>query len=266
MFGKSDNRLPLRIAALAVFTTGGLAGCAKTEPLHVFVLAGQSNMAGRAVVEEIDRTPHPRVYALDAQDEWVLAVEPLHFDKPERAGVGPGLAFAREIADQNPHIRVGLVPTAVGGSGIQAWTPGGYHEPTGLHPWDDAVRRLQVAARNGEVKAILWHQGEGDSAAELAPLYEDRLHDLIRRFREVTGDDNLPFIVGQLGQFKDWSKGRKIVNAAHERVPATVSNTGFVSSDGLTDKGDGTHFDAPSARELGRRYAQVYFELEATTR
>ena len=85
MFRKSDNRVLPRIAALVVLATGGLAGCATTDPLHIFVLAGQSNMSGRGEVEEIDRTPHPRVYALNAQDEWVLAVEPLHFDKPRRA-------------------------------------------------------------------------------------------------------------------------------------------------------------------------------------
>ena len=222
-------------------------------------------MSGRGVVEEIDRTPHPRVLVLNEDGEWELATEPLHFDKPKRAGVGPGLAFAKEVADRNPDIRVGLVPTAVGGSRIQAWTPGGFHESTGLYPWDDAVRRLRVAMNSGELKAILWHQGEGDSAAERAPLYEARLHDLISRFRDVAGDDDLPFIVGQLGQFKDWSEGRKTVNAVHEGVPATIANTKFVSSDGLTDKGDGTHFDAASARELGRRYAEAYADIQQST-
>lgn len=258
----SDNKTSQLIAALVVLATGGLGGCATTDPLHVFVLAGQSNMSGRGEVGEIDRTPHPRVFVLNQDDEWVIATEPLHFDKPKIVGVGPGLAFAKKVADQNPSIRVGLVPTAVGGSPIETWTTGAIHESTGLRPWDDAVRRLQVAKHRGEIKAILWHQGEGDSGAQRAPLYEDRLHDLIGRFREVAGDDELLFLVGQLGQFNEWSEGRKIVNAVHETVPATVPYTGFVSSDGLTDKGDGSHFDAASARELGRRYAQAYFNLK----
>lgn len=236
-----------------------------TLPMHVFLLAGQSNMAGRGAVGEVDRTPHPRVHTLNKEDKWVIAVDPIHFDKPARAGTGPGLAFGKAIAEQNPDIRVGLVPTAVGGSPIEAWTPGGYHEQTGLHPWDDALRRLQVALRSGEIKAILWHQGESDARAERAPLYEARLHDLVRRFREVAGNDDLPFIVGQLGQFKEWSEGRQLVNAVHENVPNKIANTKFVPSDGLTDKGDGTHFDAPSARELGRRYAEAYADILQTT-
>ena len=233
-------------------------------PMHVFLLAGQSNMAGRGEVGETDRTPHPRVYALNRENHWEIAVDPIHFDKPARAGTGPGLAFAKAIAEANPGIRVGLVPTAVGGSPIQTWTPGGYHEQTGLHPWDDAILRLRAAMQAGELKAILWHQGESDSRAERAPLYEERLHDLVRRFRDVAGDAELPFIVGQLGQFKDWSEEKQVVNAVHENMPTSVPYTGFVSSDGLTDN-DGTHFDAASARELGRRYAQAYADIQRTT-
>ena len=251
-----------KLGVLTAILSICLGACSTTKPLHVFVLAGQSNMSGRGEVGEIDRTPHPRVFVLNQGEEWDPATEPLHYDKPKIARVGPGLAFAKEVAEKNPDIRVGLVPTAVGGSPIETWTPGGLHEGTGLHPWDDAVHRLRVAMRSGENKAILWHQGEGDSGMQRAPLSEERLQDLIRRFREVAGDDELPFIVGQLGQFKEWSEGRKIVNAVHEGIPATVPNTGFVSSDGLTDKGDGTHFDAASARELGRRYAIAYFDLQ----
>ncbi|TDI77226.1 MAG: sialate O-acetylesterase [Bacteroidetes bacterium] len=254
----------IALIALATFCTSGCSGptgSSALPPMHIFLLAGQSNMAGRGELSEIDRTPHPRVFVLDKNDKWVIATEPLHFDKPKVRGTGPGLAFAKEIAKQNPEIRIGLVPTAVGGSGIETWAPGGYHEKTGLYPWDDAVRRLRVAMQSGELKAILWHQGESDSRPERAPQYEKRLHDLIRRFRNIASDEQLPFIIGQLGQFKEWSDGRQLVNAVHENVPAQIERTRFVSSDGLTDIGDGTHFDARSARELGRRYADAYADI-----
>jgi len=120
--------------------------------------------------------------------------------------------------------------------------------------------------QSGELKAILWHQGESDSGREAASLYEARLHELISRFRNVADDDNLPFIVGQLGQFKEWSDGRQLVNTVHENVATHFARTKFVSSDGLTDTGDGTHFDAPSARELGRRYADAYADILSTAR
>jgi hypothetical protein len=34
-----------------------------------------------------------------------------------------------------------------------------------------------------------------------------------------------------------------------------------VSAEGLTDKGDKTHFDSESCREFGRRYAEAYRKL-----
>ena len=109
----------IALIALASFCVSSLSGSTQLDPMHVFLLAGQSNMAGRGELSEIDRTPHPRVFVLNKNDEWVIATEPLHFDKPEIRGTGPGLAFAKEIAKQNPRFRIGLVPTAVGGSGIE---------------------------------------------------------------------------------------------------------------------------------------------------
>ncbi len=253
------------LAAFCVSSCSGSTGTRASQPMHIFLLAGQSNMAGRGELSEIDRAPHPRVFVLNENDDWLIATEPLHFDKPQIAGVGPGLAFAKEIAQKNSDIRIGLVPVAVGGSTIQTWAPGGYHQQTGIYPWDEAIRRLGIAMQAGELKAILWHQGESDSGPESASLYETRLHDLIRRFRDVADDDLLPVIIGQLGQFKEWSDGRQLVNAAHENVPIIFQRTKFISSDGLNHKGDKTHFDAPSARELGRRYADAYADILLTT-
>ena len=139
-------------------------------------------MAGRGAVEAQDRTPHPRVIALNKDDQWVPAIDPLHFDK-SAAGVGLGRTFGMQIADANPGITVGLIPCAVGGSPIDAWKPGEFYAPTRSHPWDDALRRAKLALKSGVLKGILWHQGESDANDRLAPAYEAKLHDLIKRLR-----------------------------------------------------------------------------------
>jgi hypothetical protein len=46
-------------------------------------------------------------------------------------------------------------------------------------------------------------------------------------------------------------------------VAASVPFTAFVSSDGLASKSDKLHFDAPSLREFGKRYAAAFATLEA---
>jgi hypothetical protein len=230
--------------------------------MDLFLLAGQSNMAGRGDVAAEDRTAHPRVWMFDRAMSWAPAVEPMHFDKPI-AAVGPGRAFGLAIAEARPNTHVGLVPTAVGGSPITSWEPGVRYPETGAYPWDDAVRRMKAAMPQGTLRAILWHQGESDGTDTAAPLYEARLRSLIARFRAEFGSPTLPFIIGQLGRFegKPWTAGYQQVDAAHQRVAADTPNVAFVSSEGLGDKGDQLHFSADAARELGRRYARAYLTV-----
>ena len=230
------------------------------ENLHLFLLAGQSNMAGRGKIDEAQNRPDPRILVLDKAGKWVPARDPLHFDKPGMVGVGIGRTFAQTLLDNNPNITIGLIPCAVGGSAISTWEPGGYHKQTKSHPYDDTIKRLKIARRAGTIKAILWHQGEADSNAQNAPHYQEKLDVVISRLRDAAGAADIPFIVGQLGQFegKPWNEHRKQVDAAHRSLPDRIPATAFVSSDGLTDKGDRTHFSADSYRELGRRYADAF--------
>ena len=232
------------------------------ENFHLFLLAGQSNMAGRGRVAEEDRRPHPRVLALGKDGKWKPAVDPLHWDKSV-AGVGLGRSFAIAIAEANPDITVGLIPAACGGSPITSWEPGGYHGQTKSHPYDDAIARAKTAVQDGTLKGILWHQGESDSKPEAASKYEQRQTQLIARFRKDLAAPELPFIIGQLGQFpkRPWNDARKLVDAAHQEVAKEDSHAGFVSSDELTAKSDNTHFDTPSLKEFGRRYAEAYLRL-----
>ena len=124
------------------------------ESFQLFLLAGQSNMAGRGKVEAADLTPTPGVLMFDRAQTWVPAVDPMHFDKPI-AGVGLGRTFAASVLAATPGVTVGLIPTAVGGTRIDLWQPGMYDEATRTQPWDDAIARASVALRAGTLKAIL---------------------------------------------------------------------------------------------------------------
>jgi hypothetical protein len=235
------------------------------DKFHLFLLAGQSNMAGRGKVAQEDTTIHPRVLTLNKDKQWAPAQDPIHFDKTI-AGVGLGRTFAMTLADRDPSITIGLIPCAAGGSPISSWEPGGYHSQTRSHPYDDALKRTKIAMQRGTLKAILWHQGESDSLPELASVYEEKLHELIARFRTEFQTPDVPFIVGQLGRFPDrpWDDATELVNAVHESVPDKVKKTAFVASTGLAHKGDKVHFDAKSLREFGNRYAEAYLALVET--
>lgn len=227
---------------------------------HLFLLAGQSNMAGRGRLDDEAVRAHPRVLMLDQSGQWVPAIDPMHFDKPKLVGVGLGKTFGTDYAERYPDVTVGLIPCAVGGSPIAAWEPGGFHEQTGRHPYDDAIPRVKLAMESGVLKGILWHQGESDSTTARAGVYEQKLDALVARFRNELAAEKVPLVVGQLGQFDErpWNDARKLVDSAHRRLPTRVPNTAFVSSDSLTHKGDQTHFDTKSYRVLGHRFFQAY--------
>ncbi len=252
------------LAALAPARAQAPALPAK-ENFHLFLLVGQSNMAGRGELTADDTIPHPRVLMLNQAGQWVPAVDPLHFDKPKMVGVGLGRTFAAVVAAAQPGVTIGLVPCAVGGSPIASWRPGEYYQPTQSHPWDDAIRRAHLALAAGTLKGILWHQGESDSNRELAPVYEAKLHDLVARFRAELRAPAAPFLAGQMGVFPDspWNEFKRVIDAAHRSLPAQVPHTAFVAADGLGHKGDKVHFSAEAYREFGRRYAAACLKLAA---
>lgn len=257
-------RRPLVLAACL------LAGTVFAEPtqlppkenFHLFLLIGQSNMAGRGTVETQDWLSDPRVLALNKAGEWVPAVDPIHFDK-RIAGVGLGRTFGLEVAAATPGVTIGLIPCAVGGTSIDKWQPGAFDKTTKTYPWDDALRRAKQALSDGTLKGVLWHQGESDAKRDLAPAYPAKLDALIARLRTELAAPAVPFIAGQIGQFagKPWDQFQQQFDDLLRELPARVPWTAYVSAEGLTDRGDLLHFDAASARELGKRYAAAYLKM-----
>ena len=223
---------------------------AETVPasMKIFLLIGQSNMAGRGVVEAEDKVPHPRVFMLTKELAWIPAVDPMHFDKPERIGTGLGKTFGAVLAEADPEATIGLVPAAFGGSSLEEWSPGSLH-------YVNAVTRTKEALKRGQLAGILWHQGESDSAPEKAATYAHRFARMIAQLRTDLNAEYVPLLVGETGRFREDGAA---INAVLATVPSQVPPSAFVPADGLTDMGDKLHFDSPSLREFGRRYARAW--------
>ena len=93
----------------------------------------------------------------------------------------------------------------------------------------------------------------------------DRFMEMITSMRRDLGMGDIPVIIGELSELIDPKYNRSeylgMMNENFAEIARRIPNCGVVSSKGLVLKEDGLHFDAPSLREFGKRYFEVYTVL-----
>jgi len=233
------------------------------DNFHIYLLLGQSNMAGRGKIEGLDTIVHPRVFMLNQDTNWVLAKNPIHFDKPKYVGTGLGLTFGIEMAKQDSNVTIGLIPCAKGGSSIDNWINGSFHEGTKSYPYDEAIVRIKKGMKKGVVKGILWHQGESDCSVKSVQLYEAKFLALKDSMEKDLKLISIPIVIGEVGHFLyDKRPSAEDLNKVFEKISGNNSCIGLVKSDSLNHKGDKLHFNSNSYRLLGLRYANEMIRVQ----
>jgi hypothetical protein len=241
-----------------------------TTHLDLWLLCGQSNMKGRGFMPE-DPKNDPRIVMMHKMDDqWYLARHPLHltgdaktFQGNDNAGVGPGLAFAEVLAEQDKTAAIGLVPCAVGGSTIKLWLKG-------AKLYEDALRRAKLALQTttpvkARLRGILWLQGEANANAEELPMHTERLRIMIEAFRTDLEQPDLPFIACTIGEMQPEPRlsDLKSMNDIQLALPKTVPHTACVDARDLkTHIGDSVHFDTAAQNEIGKRFAAKLAEMQ----
>lgn len=227
------------------------------KPMDLFLLIGQSNMAGRGDI--VDFTSVENVYSFDENNNWTVAKHPLHYDKKSLVGVGPGLEFARNIySKRGEKTPIGLIPSAVGGSKIVEWG-----EESTLYI--ASLNKMKLALGSGSLKAILWMQGESDSNDEVASFnYGNSLIDLIKNYRKYLKNEHIPFFICEIPEFlipKEYPYV-KIINNEIERIQTELSNVFLIKNNNWKHIGDSLHLDTESANLLGKEIANKYLEFK----
>jgi hypothetical protein len=226
----------------------------------VFIMAGQSNMAGRGQVEPNDTIPNQRILSINAKGELILAKEPLSLYEPSMKGLDCGLSFGRELLQHIPDsISVLIIPTAVGGSVIDQWIGDSLHREVKL--FSNFRQKVAIAKSYGEIKGLLWHQGESDAKEKLVKTYSKKLNVLFKKFRTTIENDKLPILTGKIGTFTAENKFQNAINAAIVKNAKKDKYTFLIETQDFKDKGDKLHFDANSLRIMGERFAQKYIEI-----
>lgn len=117
--------------------------------LNSFLLIGQSNMAGRGPLNEVEPIINHEILMFRS-GQWRVAEEPVHNDKPDLAGVGLCMSFA-ETLQKRFNKQIGLIPGAVGGTSLDEWQKGGelYSNAVNetLKALTDRIKRDLVAPR-----------------------------------------------------------------------------------------------------------------------
>ena len=227
----------------------------KEEKLEIYLLIGQSNMAGRAPIEkqDLDTLNNVFLYTGIENSEWEKAANPLNKyssirKKMPMQKLGPGYSYARMMADTQKGNKIGLVVNAKGGTNINLWKPGSEF-------YQEAISRTKKAMKFGELKGVLWHQGEANVSSYLE--YTPKIIALIKALRYEFEMPNLPVVVGQLSEDKE---KRVPFNEMIIQLPSKINNVGVATVEN-TSTIDSTHFDRTSQRIIGERYAKEMLKL-----
>ena len=209
------------------------------------LLLGQSNMAGRGVLANVEQITDERIYMMRNLG-WVPMVEPIHNDKAV-AAAGLAASFAKAFVETYD-CELGLIPAAVGGTSLADWAVGG-------DLYNAALEMAKAAQESSDICAILWHQGESDMGNT---KYAEQFIAIINAFIEELGldKDKIVIITGEIGEFRGTNGDR--VNAALASI-TEYERYGCADASGLTAEADGKHYDAASLRVFGYRYFDIFY-------
>ena len=223
------------------------------------LMVGQSNMAGRGELDEVEPIKNPLCFML-RNGRWQPMSEPINVDRAisgikYHSGVSLAASFADELARFTGK-KVGLIPCADGGTCVEEWQPGGAL-------YDHALMQSRLAQRISSFGGIIWHQGEDDWDTP-KDIYKQKLINVMTSLRRDLAVESAPVILGELSD--KITDDFKFVNVSQHLNPVLyeiekdLPFCKVTSVKDLTLK-DGVHFDSKSLRILGKRYFESYKSL-----
>ena len=227
------------LTAIAFLLGHVLVAQADDKPKHLFILSGQSNMAG-----------------LRPNESFTPTVE-------------------KEFGKEN----VIVVHDALGGQPIRRWfkewkPPKGDTPKATGDLYDRLMKKVAAATKSQEFASVtfIWMQGERDAKEKFAEVYAASLNGL---FKQVSTDlkyDSLNVVLGRLSDFDmknsryaHWTK----IRDAQVKVAESHPRGAWVDTDDLNDgknrrgkeiKND-LHYSAEGYKVLGKRFADEAIKL-----
>jgi len=223
---------------LAVLLSTPLLAAAADKQVHLFILSGQSNMAG----------------------------------------MNPQTGFEPEAAALFPNANVAYIKVAKGGEPIRYWVAewDEIAKKHGLDPAKarakdknkgaiyyqpilDQFAALLKEHPNPASVTFCWMQGERDAKEKLNAAYGDALKQLIANLRRDLKQPNMNFVIGRISDhLKADNKPWEAVRQAQVALAQADPRGAWVDCDDLNNKGnnDDLHYTKEGYELLGRRYVR----------
>jgi hypothetical protein len=261
-----------------------LAVAADKTVLNVFLLAGQSNMAGAD--SEVAVPPGFQQTAADRVTRFTMA--PLPEGEKSRQCVpwgeikghqaknklvhGPEVGFARalyaagwrDVAIIKVHANFGRDvqswPWGEGGALFEAWTKF----------VDARLAEITAQGHSTRVCGFVWHQGIDDAIhGKLASHYERNLTDLIGVLRKRYATERAPLVlarsvnsrIAQPRPDPGNNSPMAMVRRAQVKVGESVPYAAWIDVDDLPNVNT-HHFSADSQLVIGRRFGETFLRLQ----
>lgn len=209
--------------------------------VDLFLFMGQSNMAGRGIVNEIWTEKAPVILsgagyefrAITDPTKLYDMTEPFGVNENTSDGINDGnmktgslvTAFTNAYYTHNGNIPVVGISASKGGSVIAQWQPGGAFLCDTLQRLSSCVNFLEQNDYRIRHKFVLWCQGESDG--DNGTVKEDYLHGLERMWLELKANGaECMFLIGigncniegAYDRYKSIQAWQKEFVAAHEDV------------------------------------------------
>ena len=236
------NKIAIIVLFISVFATGEAQNTAFNKKTKVFLLAGQSNMDGRAKASGLSENDKLRLR--NAQENVTLYYnfdegKPLDTTKVAKHTArkfgsdylfGPELFFGIEMSEKYPNHKIVLIKRSRGGMSLYgAWNPDWTLEKATLIKEENQPKLYGEFVEYGqkvlstlekdsyELCGMLWVQGESDSGKKggMKPreAYQDNLTNLISRVRTDFNKPKLPFLMFQVGHGKVVQAMQNVANS-----------------------------------------------------
>lgn len=237
----------------------------------IFVLAGQSNMAGVGYFNELPNWLKVQPRNVEFYQYGRLA----RFSDQPLGRIGPEVAFSKFIAAYYPGRRIAIVKYAAGGTSIYDWAKNWNprisrrltNSPIRNSLYDVIRRQIgwshvldnQLGNQN-TVSAFLWMQGERDARfPDAANAYLGNISNLINDFRRDYHSPNAKFILGRINPPSSVNRPAvNIVRRAQETIVRQKQNTRLINTDDLQKHPDQIHYNTRGQILLGRRFADEF--------